>query len=122
MTDKTVWRQVIELYNQPGVDWGFYEPKMNVDGVECYCVGGALAQVLTGDPVRMYSGPGDEDFSPEVDEALTTLADYVYGPRISANSQSYKRVYRWNDGLNRADGKSVVLKTLAELDDLESVK
>lgn len=121
---KTVWRQVIDLYESDDADWTVFEPEIDIRGVQCYCVGGGLAKVITGTAVAMYSNPLDEDFSPELDAVLGKLADYVgvsnggrYGTR-----PNYKRVYQWNDSLPEGEGKATVLKTLAELDALEKSK
>lgn len=118
---ETVWRQVIDLYNSEGVDWTKHEPGIDINGVQCYCVGGGLAKVITGKALAMYADQPDSDYSPELDAALGKLADHV-GGRVQGsygNYRNYQRVYRWNDGLPPSEGKAIVLKTLAELDELE---
>lgn len=120
MSEPTVWRKTLDLYGRPDVDWTRFEPVETIADVQCYCVGGALAEVITGDARSMYSGPHDEDFSPELDAAMQKFADHVGVP--SKNSHGtiapYQRVYHWND--LRADSLGDVLKALTELDELES--
>lgn len=123
MSKPTVWRKTLDLYERPDVDWTRFEPVETIADVQCYCAGGALAEVITGDAKAMYAGPLDVDFSPELDAAMRKFADHVGAPsetRLGNEIPPYSRVYQWND--RKADSLGDVLKALAELDELESAK
>lgn len=117
---KTVFGKAADLIEKHG--WTIGTPK-NFEG--CYCVGGAIAEAMTGSAELLH-----DDKPEELDEALHTFADFVGAERIY-DSPSYGpeelesdyRVYNWNDSLkfrpNIDDPKQHVISTLRELDKQE---
>lgn len=109
----TIWLKAHDLLKEHGRTVG-----APIDGRGCYCVGGAIAQVITGDPYDMEA----EEYAPEVNAALHKFADHVgvlkeydWDGETFLRS-GYDRVYPWND--NTASDEDV-FKALMELHEAE---
>lgn len=93
----TLWSNVLDLYGQPNVRWAVGDgERPDRDGTQCYCVGNAIAYVLTGGKHDMYRSHE----LPVVDTALTMFADHVDARMPLSDSAfytSHERVWRWND-------------------------
>lgn len=111
---ETIWLKALNLLKEHGRSTGTPQ-----DEHGCYCVGGAIAEAITGDPYDMER----EEFYPEVKKALHRFADHVgweksydwYGETVTPTG--YNRVYPWNDDPTVTDED--VYKALQELHEAE---
>lgn len=82
-----------------------------VDGEACYCLGGALAKVLTGDPRDVYASDDEVPAFRQFYErafAIQERTKEVYGPNYVVH-EAGPMIYYWNDHPSRNFGQVIEL-------------
>lgn len=119
MTERSIWGKAHDILTLDGWNQG-----SAVDYQGCKCAGSAIAEAITGDPTDLYAAHR----VPAVELALLAFATHVGASYSTTDDDPWplegaeERVTYWNDRLDRATGYDIVLKALAEMDELERAR
>jgi len=94
-------------------NWTMGEPAENIGGKRCYCLGGAIAAVFTGDPFRMY-----DEAMEVIYQEFVGLAELPIETKWSSDSlpDYCKSVFMFNDQTGQQGVLSAVDKAITNLE------